>query len=448
MTALPSLSRDVTEDVLKRWQASASARWKHIDPPLLAPNGAIWQAMQSVLRVLNAAQVNLSPPLSQEAVAVSSASPYPLPPADLQPGKAVPPDTMLDALRDALHSCAATLADLPVAWADLRQLLHLLAAELRGALEQMPASSPLSAQNTKGQNPELQETADASASGLDINLYEAGLEALAGEVADIRVAQLEQQVAQHQEQTFATQHLAERFLGNASHELRTPLTAILGFAELLLEGTYGDLNPGQITTVGHIENSAQNLNEIVSNMLDLLHIRAGKLNLQYKPVDVTAMLEHLYGILMPLAGRKNVQFHMELPPDLGAVELDENIVRHIVYHLLSSALRATPSGGDVLLIARRQPPSLILEAHDTALHLPPDAVANMLDPFPRLENSPTRGYEGWEVGLPLVRRYVDLHRGELRLESLPEKGTVFYVTLPLNRPREASPDTAIHLNTR
>ena len=89
-----------------------------------------------------------------------------------------------------------------------------------------------------------------------------------------------------------------------------------------------------------------------------------------------------------------------------------------------------------------------MEARDTALHLPPDAVANMLDPFPRLENSPTRGYEGWEVGLPLVRRYVELHRGELRLESLPEKGTVFYVTLPLNRPRETSPDTAIRRNTR
>ncbi len=443
MTALPSLSRDVTEDVLKRWQASASARWKHIDPPLLANGGAIWQAMQNVLRVLNAAQVSLSPILSQEAASASAAHPHASSPAAPQRDKSVPSNTMLDALRISLHGCAASLAALPVAWADLRQLLYLLGGELRGSLEQMPAPSSNAAQDTTAQ-----ETGSALVSDYYISLYEAGLEALAGEVADIRVAQLEQQVAQHQEQTFATQHLAERFLGNASHELRTPLTAILGFAELLLEGTYGDLTPGQTTTVGHIENSAQNLNEIVSNMLDLLHIRAGKLVLQYKPVNVAAMLEHLYGILMPLAGRKNVQFRMELAPDLGAVELDENIVRHIVYHLLSSALRATPSGGDVLLIARRSPPFLILEAHDTALHLPPDAVANMLDPFPRLENSPTRGYEGWEVGLPLVRRYVDLHRGELRLESLPEKGTVFYVTLPLNRPRETAPDTAIHRNTR
>ena len=112
---------------------------------------------------------------------------------------------------------------------------------------------------------------------------------------------------------------------------------------------------------------------------------------------------------------------MELPDDLGTVEMDENIVRHIVYHLLSSALRATPAGGEVVLRVRREAPSLLLEARDTALHLPADAIANMLDPFPRLENSPTRGYEGWEVGLPLVRRYVELHQGELRWKACRRK---------------------------
>ena len=133
------------------------------------------------------------------------------------------------------------------------------------------------------------------------------------------------------------------------------------------------------------------------------------------------MLKHLYPILMPLADRKNVEFRMELPDDLGTVEMDENIVRHIVYHLLSSALRATPAGGKVILRVRRDTPSLILEAHDTALHLPAEAVANMLDPFPRLENSPTRGYEGWEVGLPLVRRYVELHGANCAWKACPKK---------------------------
>jgi signal transduction histidine kinase len=404
-------------EILRHWQSTAVAHWKHIDPQLLGNNGAVRVAMQCVLEVLHTVPAKKA---EYSLLGASSSRPN-VPDAHAIAEK---PDTLPAQEQNAFHSlnaslqeCAEQLARLPIAWSDLRQLLHLLGAQIRHELQH--GNTQFSPENTR----------------LFLTFYDGVLEALAGRVADLRIGQLEQELAMHQEQTLATQHLAERFLGNASHELRTPLTAILGFAELLLEETYGALTPEQATTVGHIENSAQNLNEIVSNMLDLLHIRAGKLHLQYRPVAIKALLEHLFVILLPLAGRKSVVFKMELPDDLGMVEVDENIVRHIVYHLLSSALRATPAGGEVVLRVRRAAPSLILEASDTALHLPAEAVANMLDPFPRLENSPTRGYEGWEVGLSLVRRYVELHRGDLRLESLPDKGTIFTVTLPLTRPR-------------
>ena len=426
MTAIAPLPGSTTMEILRGWQSIAIAYWRHIDPRLLDSGGAVWEAMQCVLEVLHtvpAGEVGAS-----RTGASSSRSHTFTADAFAEGPETLPPQehNAFYSLDDALQECAGQLARLPIAWPDLRQLLHLLGAQMRHELQQSSALN----------RPSSSEDAD-----LSLTFYDGALEALAGRVADLRIGQLEQEVAGHQEQTLATQHLAERFLGNASHELRTPLTAILGFAELLLEETYGELTPAQAITVGHIENSAQNLNEIVSNMLDLLHIRAGKLHLQYRPVSVKALLEHLYGILMPLAGRKSVIFQLELPDDLGTVEMDENIVRHIVYHLLSSALRATPAGGEVVMRVRRDAPSLLLEVRDTALHLPSDAIANMLDPFPRLENSPTRGYEGWEVGLSLVRRYVELHQGELRLESLPEKGTVFTVALPLTRPRAEKADS-------
>jgi signal transduction histidine kinase len=108
-------------------------------------------------------------------------------------------------------------------------------------------------------------------------------------------------------------------------------------------------------------------------------------------------------------------------------------VRHIVYHLLASGIRATPAHGEVSLTAERSADTVTILTRDTALHIPPEALANMLDPFPRLENSPARGYEGWEVGLPLVRRYVALHGGELEMESLPQNGTIFRIILPISR---------------
>ena len=417
MTAIAPLPGNRTTEILRRWQSIAIAHWQHIDPQLLGSGGAVREAMQCVLEVLHTAPGGEAGTSRNGASAqrshVFTADAFAEGPQTLPAQER----SAFYSLDDSLQECAEQLARLPIAWPDLRQLLHLLGAQMRHELQRASAPSDLEDTN------------------LSLTFYDGALEALAGRVADLRIGQLEQEVAGHQEQTLATQHLAERFLGNASHELRTPLTAILGFAELLLEETYGELTPAQATTVGHIENSAQNLNEIVSNMLDLLHIRAGKLQLQYRPVSVKALLEHLHIILMPLAGRKSVAFLLELPDDPGTVEMDENIVRHIVYHLLSSALRATPAGGEVILRARRDAPSLLLEVRDTALHLPSDAIANMLDPFPRLENSPTRGYEGWEVGLSLVRRYVELHRGELSLESLPDKGTIFTVALPLTRPR-------------
>lgn len=232
-----------------------------------------------------------------------------------------------------------------------------------------------------------------------------------------------------------TQHLAGRFLANASHELRTPLTAILGFSELLLEDTYGPLNDAQRTALGHIEESAQNLLEVVNNLLDLLHIRAGNLVLRYRMVDIAEVLQSLHSVLSPLSARRGVRFRLELAEGLGEVDADEKIVRHIIYHLLASGLRSTPAGGEVVLGAERSAQALIIRTHDTALHLPPEAVANMMAPFPLLENSPARGYEGWEIGLPLVHRYVELLQGTMDLESLPQRGTTFTIKLPLHRPK-------------
>ena len=417
MTALSSVYHDRTPDILRPWQAEAIKRWKHIDPVLLAVNGPVWKAMSRVLAMLDKSAWPSSELARTEAAQVDAHSTsLTLPPHTLPTSASLDDssESTFGGQSTVLSSCAEQLVSLPIAWADLRSMLRALSAHLHRSIGER----------------------DSAEAEKEVLFADGALEALAARVADIEIGRLEQQIASHQEQTLATQHLAERFLGNASHELRTPLTAIMGFAELLLEEVYGELTPQQAERVSNIENSAQNLNEIISNMLDLLHIRAGKLILQYRPVDVASMLQHLYEILLPLAGRKNVQFQMELASELGTVEMAENIVRHVVYHLLSSALRATPAGGEVTLSAKRMAPWLVLEARDTALHLPPEAVDNMLSPFPRLENLPTRGYEGWEVGLPLVRRYVELHSGELHLESLPEKGTVFTVRLPLTRPRE------------
>lgn len=268
-------------------------------------------------------------------------------------------------------------------------------------------------------------------------LVEAAVSALKADVAGVYLRKQADEMARQREDNVASRHLAGRFLANASHELRTPLTAVLGFSELLLEDTYGELNPAQRTAVGHIENSAQNLHEIINNVLDLMQFRAGKLELHFRRIAIAPLLTNIYDILLPLSKRRKVTFDHMVPDDLGSMDADEGILRHIVYNLLESALRATPQGGQVILQAQRTDNTLNIVAYDTALHFPQEAIQNMNDDYPILENSPARGYDGWEIGLPLVRRYVDLHAGALSIESSPDSGTTIAVRLPTERPPAA-----------
>jgi len=401
--------------IVARWLAEAQTRLWHLDKLLFTRKGVAAQCATGTLgcfltffegaEALSAVSPEGAAPVSEMPPAAAIPSPdAPMPPA---------PDPGVFAQFAALQNCGELWCDLPICAADLRSLLELLATEIQAGLRRRGAD-------------ELTLTHHLSLFCL-----------VMADAAMRRDVRAEQELAVYREEMLVAQHLASRFLGNASHELRTPLTAVLGFAELLQEDTYGDLNSEQQIAVGHIENSARNLLEIVNNLLDLLHIRAGKLTLRYHRLVVGTQLQELYKILSPLADRKKVTFELELADNLEPVEADENILRHIVYHLLSSSLRATPAGGAVRMRAEQIGNNLVLTTEDTAVHLPPEAVANMAAPFPRIENSPARGFEGWEVGLPLVRRYVDLHGGTLDIESQPKSGTVFRITLPMSQPKSA-----------
>lgn len=243
-----------------------------------------------------------------------------------------------------------------------------------------------------------------------------------------------QELATLREEALVAQHVVERFLAHSSHELRTPLTAILGFAEILQEGIYGDLNPAQQKAAGYIENSAHNLIELVNNLLDMLRMRSGKLSLHPHHFSVGAVLREIYAMLLPLSERKRVTLKFEIADSLGTIYSDENVLRHIVYHLLTSSIRATPEHGQVAFYASQNVDELNLVMEDVALHLPAEALAQLQSHLPRLENAPARGYEQWEIGLPLVRRYVELQGGTLSIENLPEQGIRFHVRIPTTVP--------------
>lgn len=263
---------------------------------------------------------------------------------------------------------------------------------------------------------------------------ECALSELTINIIEQRMNTSEEEIFDQRGRFFASQHLSGRFLANTSHDLRTPLTAILGFSELLMEGVYGTVTEEQILALGHIENSAVNLNELINNVIDILRIRMNLFTLKYQSFEIAPMINDIYKILTPLSERSFVEFHVELSDNLGSIDCDEGVVRHIIYFLAASSIRATPKMGEVRLSAHFEGTNLLIRTQDTGLHLPANAIANMTNDFPILENSATRGYEGWEVGLPLIVRYLNLLEGEITIENLDEVGTAFNVLIPRCKP--------------
>ena len=402
--------------ILQQWQANVNSRLWHLEKTLFGTHGAAINCAKTLIGLLSDQEMLESayPPANFSLFEAMAA---------LEPAVAAPRPLTLTAMplqsqdteaNRRYGACARDWAALPLSWIDLRTLIECFSQTLLAVLK------------------------DQNADGETLSAFNGIVSHLICAATGVRAARSEHELDAQREEMLATQHLTTRFLGNASHELRTPLTAILGFAELLLDGHYGELPPVQQTALSHIDNSAQNLLEIINNLLDLLHIRTGKLKPHYRSIPLASVLENIYQILVPLSQRKEVAFSLHVDDSIGAIEADENIVRHIVYHILASSLRATPKGGQVRISARRDAAQVCIILEDTALHLPEEALENMMNPFPRLENVPVRGYEGWEVGLPLVLRYIGLHGGSLELKSLPETGTSFLVYLPIKAAKDGA----------
>jgi signal transduction histidine kinase len=249
-------------------------------------------------------------------------------------------------------------------------------------------------------------------------------------IANMRVLELERDLEhQHQEQTYREQ-LTGRFLSNAAHDLRTPLMAIIGFSELLIDGDYGSLTEVQLEKIGHIYDSGQNLLEQVNNMLDALQIQRGNLLLNKKRASIADLITDSFRLLQALAARRQVEFTLDLPTNLGSLVVDEKLVRHMIYQLGTSSLRAAPTLGAVSLSALRENNDLTIILCDNALQLPEEVLKSMQSSVSTLENVPVRGMDGWELGISLVKKYASLHGGKLTASSLQPAGTEFRICLP------------------
>ncbi len=270
-------------------------------------------------------------------------------------------------------------------------------------------------------------------SGLDIHdrkEAEAALQRLNDELEE-RIRQRTHQLAsanQHLEK--ATRHKSE-FLAGMSHELRSPLNGIIGFAELLRDGKGGPVTPKQVEYLGDLLNSANHLLRLVSDVLDLSAVEAGKLQFYPEKVDVKSVVDEVCHALGPLAERRKLSITRDIDNGLRKVITDSKRLKQVLFNYLSNAVEHTPAGGRIDVRATAADSRHFrIEVADTGVGIRAEDMPRLFKDFEQLRADGVNVSGGSGLGLSLTRRIVEAQGGEVGVESIHGKGSRFYATLP------------------
>jgi signal transduction histidine kinase len=226
------------------------------------------------------------------------------------------------------------------------------------------------------------------------------------------------------------------FLANMSHELRTPLNAIMGFSEVMKDQHLGPVhNPRYLAYAGDIHASGRYLLGIINDILDLSKIEAGKMSLeQAEEFPLRQALEGSLAICNTLGEKFGVRLSCDLPAENVRLVAVERMVRQIMINLVSNAIKFTPAGGFVEVGGTGLAcGGYAVTVRDCGIGMSKDDIVKALTPFGQVENKMTATHNGTGLGLPLAKAMLELHGGELEIESEPGRGTMIVLKFPANR---------------
>ena len=249
-----------------------------------------------------------------------------------------------------------------------------------------------------------------------------------------------------------------QFLASMSHELRTPLNAIIGFSEVLLDPDMGPFpQEEQREFLDNILTSGRHLLRLINDILDLSKVEAGKMELHPEQVSLQEMAEGVLATLKSLVAKKRLRVESDFAADLPPAWADPPRLKQILYNLLSNAIKFTPAGGRVSVTARsvsawkpdgkqenqgteartHQPPGppaseqlLEVSVTDTGVGIPAEHLERIFQEFEQVVDTTLPRQEGTGLGLPLVKKFVELHGGTIHASSSPGQGSAFVFTIP------------------
>jgi len=228
--------------------------------------------------------------------------------------------------------------------------------------------------------------------------------------------------------------IKSEFIANMSHELRTPLNAIIGFSKLLSEQDQRRLSDTEVTDYANlIHDAAGHLLAVINNILDISKIQSGKCVIDMREVNLGEVLSASASSFRLMAENGGVLLEERIDRNLPCIKGDPVRLRQVFTNLISNALKFTTTGGSVSLAAESRGNTIVVSVADTGVGMTENEVSLALVPFGQVDSSHNRWREGTGLGLPIARALVQLHGGQLKINSSKGKGTTVEVSIPLPR---------------
>ena len=221
--------------------------------------------------------------------------------------------------------------------------------------------------------------------------------------------------------------LRQRFLAGVAHELRTPLTILKANLEGIADGV---ITP-EAEQMNSLIEEVDRLTKMVGEIRDLSLLEAGQLQPEFGLLDITQLLRQIVGKSKPLASEKNINLHIATDDRLPAVWADADMVNQMVYNLVLNAIKYTPEGGQITILAAAESGVVEITVTDTGIGIAQDETEHVFDYFYRVDSSRSKASGGTGLGLALVKQMVLAHNGKIKAESKLGQGSTFTVFLPI-----------------
>ncbi len=240
---------------------------------------------------------------------------------------------------------------------------------------------------------------------------------------------LNQELLAKNEKLEEINRLKSQFVSNVSHELRTPLNSVLGYAELLRDGVYGSVNEEQYQALQNILTSGNHLLDLINEILDFSKLQNGNMKLYREACNVNNIIEAVRATVEPMVRNLPLELRFSIEENLPPIYVDSRKLYQIFINIVGNAVKFTHKG-EIEVRAQLRENVVLFTVRDTGIGIARDNIPLIFEEFRQLDGSITRKYGGAGIGLSLAKKLVELHEGEIWVDSELGKGSTFYFTIP------------------